>query len=161
MNTIENIVDTFYRAFAKRDFSTMNTFYHKDAQFSDPVFQYLECDQIKAMWHMLCESGKDLQISHGTIGVYDNSARVTWKAVYTFSKTGNIVHNEIRSELFFKDKLIINHFDSFNFYRWARMALGTPGLLLGWTNYMQQQVKSNAKKQLEKFIIDHPQYRKS
>ena len=137
----------------------MNNFYHEEARFSDPVFQHLQCNEIQAMWHMLCESGKDLQVSHGTIGVYDNSAQVTWKAVYTFSKTGNIVHNEIHAELYFKDNLIINHFDSFNLYRWMRMALGTPGLVLGWSDYLQQKVRSNAKKQLEKFILNHPQYR--
>ena len=159
MNKIENIVDTFYRAFARYDYSTMASFYHKNAQFSDPVFQYLEGKEIQAMWHMLCNTGKDLQISHGSIGVYDNSARVTWKAVYTFSKTGNIVHNEIKAELFFKDNYIINHFDSFSLYKWMRMAFGASGLLLGWSNFMQQQVKSGARKQLEKFISNHPQYR--
>jgi len=159
MNKIENIVDTFYRAFAKRDFATMNKFYQEKAQFSDPVFQYLEGNEIKAMWHMLCEAGKDLQISHGNIGVYDNSAKVTWKAVYTFGKTGNIIHNEINAELFFQDNLIVSHFDSFNLYRWIRMALGTNGTLFGWTNYLQQQVKMGAKRRLKKFILNHPQYR--
>ena len=155
----EQIVETFYKAFAKRDYVTMNKFYHKDAQFSDPIFQYLEGNQIKAMWHMLCEAGKDLQVSHGSIGVYDNSAKVTWKAVYTFGKTGNIVHNEINAELFFKDNLIVNHFDSFNLYRWMRMSLGTTGTLFGWSNILQDKVKDNAKKQLQKFINNHPQYR--
>lgn len=159
MNKIENIVDTFYKAFAKRDFVTMNKFYHPQAQFSDPVFQHLEGNQIKAMWHMLCEAGKDLQISHGNIGVYDNSAKVSWKAVYTFAKTDNIIHNEINAEFFFQDNLIINHFDSFNFYHWMRMALGTGGTLFGWTNYLQQHVKTNAKRRLKKFILNHPQYR--
>ena len=159
MNKIENIVDNFYRAFARRDYATMNRFYQPDAQFFDPVFQYLEGREILAMWHMLCENGKDLQISHGNIGVYDNSARVTWKAIYTFRKTGNVIHNEIKTELFFKDNLITNHFDSFNLYHWMRMALGTSGILFGWSNFMQQQVKSSAKKQLKKFILGHAQYR--
>jgi len=159
MNKIENTIDTFYKAFAKRDFATMNKFYHKNAQFTDPVFQYLEGREIQAMWHMLCEAGKDLQISHSPIGVYDNSARVTWKAVYTFGKTGRIVHNEIQAEFFIKDNLIINHFDSFNLYRWAQMALGATGLLLGWTSYVQNRIKSDAKNQLKKFIKSHPQYR--
>ena len=108
---------------------------------------------------MLCEAGKDLQVSHGNIGVYDNSAKVTWKAVYTFGKTGNIVHNEINAELFFKDNLIINHFDSFNLYHWMRMSLGTPGTLFGWSNILQDKVKNSAQQQLQKFINNHPQYR--
>ena len=159
MNKIENIVETFYRAFAKRDFQTMNKIYHKDAQFSDPVFQILQRLEVQAMWHMLCEAGKDLQITYGSIGVFDNSAQVKWKAVYTFSRTGNIIHNEVKTELFFKDNLIINHFDSFNLYRWMRMAFGTTGTLFGWSNIFQEKIKGSARYQLKKFIDQHPQYR--
>jgi SnoaL-like domain len=159
MNKIENIVETFYRAFAKRDFQTMNKFYHKEAQFSDPVFQRLQSLEAQAMWHMLCEAGKDLQITYGSIGVFDNSAQVKWKAVYTFSKTGNIIHNEVKTELFFKDNLIINHFDSFSLYRWIRMAFGVAGGLFGWSNIFQDKVKGNARYQLKKFIDQHPLYR--
>ena len=159
MNKIENIVETFYRAFSKRDYMTMNKFYHPNAQFSDPIFQYLSCAEIKAMWHMLCEAGKDLQITYGSIGVYDNSAQVKWKAVYTFNKTGKIIHNNVKTELFFEDNLIINQFDSFNLYRWMSMALGTSGSLLGWSNVFQQKIKNNARQQLKRFIEKHPQYR--
>jgi len=157
----EEIITSFYKSFAKRDYNGMNKYYHKDAQFSDPVFRNLQGTQIKAMWHMLCESGRDLQISFGNIGVYDNSARVTWKAVYTFHKTGRLVHNEINAEFYFKDDLIINHFDSFNLYRWMRMALGTPGTLFGWNDMFQEKIRNTAKMQLDKFINNHPQYKYS
>lgn len=155
----EQIIDSFFRAFAKHDYATMNKFYHTEAQFSDPVFRFLQGNEIKAMWHMLCESGKDLQISHGSIGVFDNSAKVKWKAIYTFKKTGHIIHNEINSEFFLKDNLIINQFDTFNFYRWTKMALGTTGIFLGWSKMLQDKIRNNARQQLQKFIKEHPQYR--
>ena len=158
MNKHEELVKTFYTAFAKRDFKTIQKCYHSDARFSDPVFQNLDSKKVKAMWHMLCESGKDLQISFGNIGVFDNSAKVAWKAVYTFSKTGKIVHNEIEARFHFKDGLIIQHKDSFNLWRWTRMALGTPGILLGWSGLMQNKIRQMAEKQLGHFLIRHPEY---
>ncbi|MCB0283597.1 MAG: nuclear transport factor 2 family protein [Calditrichae bacterium] len=158
MNKTEAIVDTFYKSFALRDYKTMQSFYHEDATFSDPVFNVLKSNQLKAMWHMLCERGKDLTITHGTIGYFDNSARVTWKATYTFSKTGRIVHNEIDARFFFKDDKIIQHFDNFDLWKWMRMALGTPGLILGWSGFMQEKVQTEARKGLDSFIKKHSEY---
>lgn len=158
MNKTETIIDTFYKSFARRDYKTMQSFYHDEAAFSDPVFNGLNCNQAKAMWHMLCERGKDLTISHGTIGYFDNSARVTWKATYTFAKTGRIVNNEINARFFFKDDKIIQHFDSFDLWKWMRMALGAPGLFLGWSAFMQDKIRTEARKGLDHFIKKHSEY---
>lgn len=154
----EQIIDTFYKSFAKRDYKTMQNLYHEQAVFSDPVFTNLEGNQVKAMWHMLCESAKDLTISHGTIGTFDNNARVTWKAAYTFSKTNRMVHNVIDAHFYFKDGLIIQHYDDFDFYKWTRMALGTRGLLFGWTQFVQDKIRHEANLNLKKFIKNHSEY---
>ena len=39
---------------------------------------------------------------------------------------------------------IIKHTDEFNFYKWSKMALGTPGLLLGWTSFFRNKVRKGA-----------------
>jgi uncharacterized protein len=158
MNKNEMLIQTFYTAFAKKDYKTMQTCYHAEAQFSDPVFPALDSKKVKAMWHMLCESGKDLQITFGDIGGFDNSAKVTWEANYTFSKSGNLVHNIIDAQFHFKDGLIIRHIDLFDFWKWARMALGTQGVLLGWSGFMQNKVRQMAGKQLAYFIKSHREY---
>jgi len=158
MNKKEELIKTFYSAFMKRDYKTMQECYHKDIQFSDPVFQNLDGKKVKAMWHMLCENGKDLQISFGNIGVFDNSAKVRWKAVYTFSKSNKIVHNEIDAQFYFKDELIVQHLDTFDLWCWARMALGINGVILGWSGFMQNKIRQMAMKQLEHFIKKNPEY---
>jgi len=47
--------------------------------------------------------------------------------------------------------LIVRHVDSFDFYRWSRMALGLPGFLLGWTSTIQGRVRAQADAQLTRF----------
>ena len=158
MMKTDQIIDSFYKSFSKRDYKTMQSFYHQDAVFSDPVFPSLKGRQIKAMWHMLCENGKDLSITYGTIGSFDNSARVTWKATYTFSISGRVVHNVIDARFFFQDNLIIRHIDNFDIWKWSRMAFGTKGILLGWTGFMKDKIKSTAAKNLEAFIKNHSEY---
>jgi len=159
MKNTEELIKTFYNSFAKRDFQSMQKCYHEDSQFSDPVFPNLKGKQINAMWHMLCESGKDLIIDYSGVGAYGNSAKANWRAVYTFSKTGRIVHNEINATFVLKDNLIISHRDDFNFWKWSKMALGTTGSILGWSDYLKNNVRNNANKQLKKFIEHHPVYK--
>ncbi len=50
-----------------------------------------------------------------------------------FSQTGRPVVNDVQATFRFQDGLIAEHHDDFDFHRWARQALGLPGLLLGWT----------------------------
>ena len=50
-----------------------------------------------------------------------------------------------------QDGKIIDHTDTFDFYRWARMAFGVKGILLGWTPFFKSKVQLTVKKALAKF----------
>ena len=52
----------------------------------------------------------------------------------------------------FRDGLIAEHRDEFGFHRWARQALGPPGLLLGWTPIVQGSVRKRARARLDEFM---------
>ena len=73
-----------------------------------------------------------------------------WEAHYTVF--GNKVHNVIDASFRFADGLIIEHVDTFDLYRWARMALGPTGLLLGWTPMLRNTVRKTAGRQLQKYL---------
>ena len=76
-----------------------------------------------------------------------------WEAHYRFSATGRLVHNRIDVTFSFNPAgLIVNHVDHFNFWRWSRQALGTPGLLLGWTPFLRTKVRRQAAANLQKFL---------
>jgi len=104
------------------------------------------------MWRMLCELGTDLRIVSSGIEADDATGRAHWEADYTFSATGRKVHNVIDATFRFKDGKIVEHVDSFPFYRWTRMALGPMGVLLGWTPLVQGQVRKQARKQLDRYL---------
>ena len=73
-------------------------------------------------------------------------------ARYTFSATGRKVLNRIDASFEFRDGLIVRHIDRFDFWRWSRQALGTPGLLLGWTGFLRGKVRAKAAASLAAFV---------
>jgi ketosteroid isomerase-like protein len=149
MNSNQDLIRKFYTAFQHKDFLTMQSCYHPDATFSDPVFQNLGSKEVKAMWQMLLTSSKDLRVEFSN--VTPNSCH--WEAWYPFSRTGRQVHNIIDASMEFKDGLIYRHKDHFDFWRWSRQALGLSGLVLGWTPIVLNKVRATARKSLDKFEV--------
>jgi ketosteroid isomerase-like protein len=153
--TAADVVERFYRAFAARDGATMAASYAPDATFSDPVFPDLDGRKAGAMWRMLCERGTDLVLSHRVVSAEGDRVVVRWDADYTFAATGRKVHNEVTATIDVKDGRIVAHQDAFDFHAWSRQALGLPGLLLGWSSFLRNQVRGTAAQQLDRYVTKH------
>lgn len=158
ITTPAQLITHFYERFAKRDHAGMIACYHPQATFFDPVFLELKDKQVGAMWHMLCERGTDLAITFADVRAQGATGRAHWEARYSFSASKRPVHNVIEAAFEFADGKIISHRDSFDLWRWTRMALGLPGVLLGWSPIVQNKVRSTAREGLLKFIAKHPEY---
>ncbi len=156
-NKHEALIEMFYTAFQQQDYATMNSCYHENIHFSDPVFIDLSGNQARAMWHMLCERSKDLQVTFNNVQAHENGGSAHWEATYTFS-TGRKVHNIVDATFQFENGKIIAHHDVFDLWRWMRMALGPTGVLLGWTPMVKNKVRVTARKGLDAFIAAHPEY---
>ena len=147
-------IETLYAAFARLDANAMAACYAERSRFDDEAFSLTGRREIGGMWRMLCEAvkakGRDvwkLDVS----AITDNSAH--WEAVYRFSATGRMVHNIIDAQFEFDSAgLIVRHQDTFDFWRWSRQALGTPGVLLGWTPFLRGKVRAQAAANLKKFL---------
>ncbi len=126
------------------------------AEFSDPVFQGLRGPEVAGMWRMLCERGTDLRIELGAVTQDGQSGGAHWEAWYTFSATGRPVHNVIEASFTFESGLIRRHLDRFDLYAWARQALGLKGLLLGWSPPVQNAIRAQARRSLDKFLLGSP-----
>ena len=146
-----DVVTRLYEAFAVRDHASMAGCYTPDARFSDPVFTDLRGTQVAAMWRMLCERATDLRITFRDVVVAGISGSANWEAWYTYSATRRPVHNVISATFRLRDGLIAEHHDRFDVYRWARQALGTPGVLLGWTPFMRRAIQRRAAQALARF----------
>lgn len=151
--TNEETINRFYTAFQQLDYATMQSCYHHEAVFSDPVFGLLDSAETRAMWEMLCKRAKDFSLVYENIRLLDEEyTTCNWTASYLFSKTGRRVVNRITAHMRFKDGLIIEHSDAFAIYSWTRQALGLPGLLLGWSGWMNRRIQRQAKEGLAKFM---------
>ena len=138
------VIERLYGAFGRGDADTMATCYHPDVHFSDPVFTDLNGTEVMKMWRVLLTRSDDLQIELGDHAAEGDTGNAHWTARYTFSGTGRKVVNEIDAAFTFRDGLIIEHNDSFDFWKWSRMALGTPGLLLGWSPVVKKKVRAQS-----------------
>ena len=137
----DEVIVRFYEGFAARDADAMSACYHPDVHFHDPVFQDLNGPDVMKMWRVLLGRSDDLAITLGDHGAGGGTGHAHWSAVYTFSQTGRVVHNEIDAAFRFRDGLIVDHRDSFDLWRWSRMALGAPGTLLGWSPLVKNRIR--------------------
>jgi hypothetical protein len=150
----------FYNAFAHLDPATMAQCYAPEAQFRDEVFSLDGRDQVMSMWFMLCESLEETgraawTLNYRIVSVDAQAARLHWSARYHHGKAGRPVHNRIDATFRFDASgQITHHHDSFNFRRWARQALGWPGLLLGWSPLLRRQVRRRAQAGLKRYVAE-------
>lgn len=151
-------LERFYTAFAALDDATMADCYADNARFQDPVFRLQGKPEVAGMWRMLCTATRsqgraDWRLEFSDVQADAAQGRAHWEAYYRFSRTGRLVHNTIDARFTFDAQgRILRHTDSFDFWRWSRQALGTPGLLLGWTPLLRNKVRAQAAAGLRKFL---------
>ncbi|MEO8754088.1 MAG: nuclear transport factor 2 family protein [Casimicrobiaceae bacterium] len=142
------LIGHFYDSFKRRDSAAMAACYAPDAHFHDPIFD-LKGDDVAAMWTMFCERGRDLVLEWRDVQADDASGSSHWEPRYTFSVTGRKVHNVIDSRFTFREGRIATHADTFNLWRWSRMALGPKAIMLGWTPFVKKAIKAEAQRGFE------------
>ena len=158
MHPNQQSIDNFYSAFARLDAGAMAQCYADDASFEDEVFSLRGRREVGGMWRMLCQAtqaaGADVwKLQFRDAQADDSSGGAHWDAHYRFSGTGRIVDNSIDARFLFNPQGdIASHRDSFDFWRWARQALGAPGYLLGWTPLLRGKVRAQATANLRKFL---------
>jgi ketosteroid isomerase-like protein len=153
MNQNERLITNFYTAFAKGDVATMSKCYHNNVVFEDPAFGKIHGQEVTAMWQMLIERSKgNLKIDFDNVIAENDSGQAIWVATYNFSKSGRRVVNTIHANFKFENDLIITHHDHFDIWKWSIQALGLKGFLMGWTTFMQNKVRENARLSLKKYM---------
>lgn len=147
------LIHGLYRALDRRDGAAMAACYRSDAHFTDPVFE-LHGDEVGRMWRMLTARSTDLRCEASDVVADATSGSARWTARYTFTGTGRKVVNHVASRFEFEDGLIVRQVDTFPFWRWSRQALGLPGWLLGWTPFLREKVRRQARASLDRSGAD-------
>jgi len=148
----EQLLKDFYTAFQNRDAQKMAEYYHEEANFSDPAFGTLNSNEVALMWKMLCHSARDLRVEYKIREVSESAARVHWEAFYSYGKMHRKIHNKVNASFKFKDNKIIRHLDKFSLWKWASQAMGTNGLLIGWTSFFKKRLQGQSKEMLQRFL---------
>ncbi len=162
MHANQTTLNNFYAAFARLDADVMAACYAPEAEFDDPVFSLRGQAQVGGMWQMLCGATKThardaWKLAYEGISADAQAGKAHWEADYRFTATGRMVHNSVDSAFEFNPQgLIVRQRDSFSFWNWSRQALGTPGLLLGWSPSLKKKVKSTAATNLKKYLASRP-----
>lgn len=152
MHSHAKLIEEFYAAFQRKDADAMAACYHPDVHFSDPVFTDLRGARAGGMWRMLVSRGKDLTLTVSDVSADDQEGRAHWEAKYTFGATGLPVLNVIDARFTFRDGKIVRHVDTFDFPKWAGMALGWKGRLLGGFGFLHKGVQKKALEGLDAFM---------
>lgn len=150
--TNQELLASFYAAFARRDGDAMAAAYAPNATFSDPAFPGLKDGEPGAMWRMLTSRSTDLSVELVSCLADDSTGSARWIATYAFGQTGRTVVNDVQSRFRFSDGLIVEQVDTFDFHRWAGQALGLQGKLLGWTPFLRKAVQAKARAGLDAFL---------
>ncbi|WP_372594814.1 nuclear transport factor 2 family protein [Actinotalea sp.] len=144
-------ITAFYTAFTRGDGEAMAACYSGEIAFDDPAFGRLTGQDAGDMWRMLCGASGSPTVTFQVVQSRSGSTTVRWTADYAFGARRRPVHNEVVAHLVVRDGLIVEHHDVFDFPRWARQALGLPGLLLGWSPLVQRKVRAGARARLAAF----------
>ncbi len=147
------LIERFYEEFGRCNGAAMTACYAPDAHFRDPAFGDLEGEEIGAMWRMLTGRASDLKIELREHEADEDSGSAHWIARYTFS-TGRPVVNDIQARFRFRDGLIADHVDEFDFRHWAKQALGPSGHLVALLPPLRKKARAKALDQLAAFRLE-------
>lgn len=149
--TDEAVIIQFYQAFQRLDAEAMMACYTDNVVFSDPAFGTLLGSDAADMWRMLTGRAKGLSLTFDQVQAANGKGAAHWVATYPFTQTGRTVVNSVRARFVLRDGRICEHHDHFDLWRWARQALGMPGLLLGWSPLLKNKVRRQALKALRAY----------
>jgi len=150
----KELITHFYTAFKELDYKTMQGLYADDAVFNDPVFGLLTNGRVRLMWEMLCKRAQHFSLEFSAIEELDDVySTCRWTSSYVFNTTGRPVVNKVQAHVKIEYNKIIEHTDVFDFWIWSRQALGISGMLLGWTNFLQNKVNIQALNSLEQYEL--------
>jgi ketosteroid isomerase-like protein len=146
----DELIRSLYTAMDRHDGETMARLYAPDGRFRDPAFGELSGAEAGDMWRMLTARAEDLSVELAGHSAEGEAGEARWIARYTFTRTGREVTNDVRARFRFHDGAIVEHVDTFSFWRWARQAFGPAGMVLGLPP-LSWLIRRRARRELAEF----------
>lgn len=145
MSKEAQIVKEFYKALSKGDYQKVNSLYHDDAKYRDEIFD-LRGKEINALWYTATRPEMNLIAHCKSLKVDGDRVTTDWNISYTIDTLNRKVELDETGVFQFQDGKIINHKDSYDFWSWCAQSLGFIGKALGWSQWLKNRVRNQAKK---------------
>lgn len=149
------VVDRFFEALRRADTRVVDSCYHSQISYSDPLFEDLRGALVPLRWRMLLTQVDGFSLEHALVFADERKAQVQWTANYRLK--GREIRIPILSTLAIWDDLIVRQVDEYDFWQYCRQARGLGGFLLGGTEPFQNTVKRRARRELERFATSAPE----
>lgn len=148
---LEEKIRSFYKAFDRRDYKSMNAIYADKASFRDEIFE-LQGKQVLALWYMMVSKDNNLKVTCNQVEVKAHKVTAHWTMAYNFTVTGRPIINNVVSVFEFEGGKVVKQTDSYDFWEWTKQAFGVLGWVLGWSFYARYIVRKQALKSLKVYM---------
>ena len=147
-------MDRFFEALRRADTNVIDSCYHPQISYSDPLFEDLRGARVALRWRMLLKQADSFSLEHSLVFADERKAQVQWTANYRLK--GRAISIPMLSTLAIWDDLIVRQVDEYDFWQYCRQAQGVAGVLLGGLEPYQKTIKRRARRELERFATSAP-----
>ena len=136
------LIDSFFIAFSERDFNTMKSLVKSSIVYYDPLYGYLNDEDVFLMWESRY-SKNDFRLNYHDIkdegdGYFTGKIEV----IYFHKK---IIRQQI------ENGFIAEYSHGFSVHQLCKQEYGLFGNLLGWNRLIQHRIKNDARRELLAF----------
>jgi len=138
-------VKEFYEALSRNDYEALIRLYHPDATYTDELFSF-KGKEIHALWYAATRPAMKLEVECLAIEEVNDRVQTKWKMGYTLDVINSRIELEEIGIFVFEGEKIMEHSDEYNFREWCTQAFGIIGTLLGWSSWLRNRVRKQARK---------------
>lgn len=151
--TNSQVVERFYNAFSKLDYSEMTALLSQNIIYQDPIFGMLEGEPVFSLWQMKCKRLREFSFSYTNIEELDAEyIRCDWKISFFHRPTGDVVTMPGKAYMKIIDGKITEHSDAYKISDWLSVTQGWKGKFFGWMGFMQRKEQNTYRSLLERYI---------
>ena len=148
------IMESYFTAFAERDFNKMKLLYHQDISYFDPLCGYLNGDQVISMLEEIYGCLNDFRLEQtGIRDKGDGYFIIDFIVFYTSLKSGNKIALKIKAYLKMDNQKITEQSHGYSLHDLFKQEFGFVGWLLGWNRLYQNRIKIQTRKKILNSII--------
>lgn len=152
MSELPQVLLDYSNSFEKRNIKAMTACYTSDVIYFDPLFGYLDGEQVTAMWQLRLSDLDQFAIALEKIadegdGYYKMKYSISYRKKDNRPVSMNV-------QVFFKldQNRIVEQSEAFSVHALLKQERGMIGHLMGWNRMMQQARKNKARKELLKYL---------